>query len=127
MLNGTITIYGTTEYIGVGNNIRFDAGLINPTPNINLATKKKGSNSFILAHVESVSHSFSVTPDGARAYRTTIQFVRGIVVNANNINVGEGMLDQDARDLSQHDDRNTDNVVSTSDASDPDPQKVRGT
>lgn len=127
MLNGTIVIHGSTEYIGVGNNIRFDAGLINPTPNINSATKKKGSNQFILAHVENVSHSFTVNPDGARSYRTTISFVRGIVVNENNINVGEGLLDQDARDLSQKDDRNTVNINSTSDAQDPDPQKVRGT
>lgn len=126
MLNGTIVLHGTTEYIGVGNNIRFDAGLINPTPNINIATKRKGKNEYILAHVESVSHSFSVSPDGARSYRTTIQFVRGIIVNENNINVGEGMLDQDARDLSQADDRNTKNTVSTSDPTDPDPQKVRG-
>lgn len=126
MLNGTITIHGSTEYIGVGNNIRFDAGLINPTPNINIATRKKGANEFILAHVESVTHNFSVSPDGGRSYRTTIQFVRGIVVNQNNVNVGEGMLDQDARSLSQSDDRNSVNVNSTSDFSDPDPQKVRG-
>lgn len=126
MLNGTVVIQGSTEYIGVGNNIRFDAGLINPTPNINKATKQKGANQFILAHVENVSHSFTVSQDGARSYRTTIQFVRGIVVNANNINVGEGMLDQKASDLSQSDDRNTVNVNSTSTSQDPDPQKVRG-
>lgn len=127
MLNGTIVIHGSTEYIGVGNNIRFDAGLINPTPNINLATRQKGVNQYILAHVESVSHSFTVNAEGARSYRTSINFVRGIIVNKNNINVGEGLLDQDARDLSQHQDRNTVNVNSTSDKSDPDPQKVRGT
>lgn len=126
MLNGTIVIHGSTEYIGVGNNIRFDAGLINPTPNINIDTLKKGKNQFILAHVESVSHNFTVSADGARSYRTTIQFVRGIVVNENNINVGEGLLDQDATKLSQSADRNSQNVISTSDKSDPDPQKVFG-
>ena len=126
MLNGTIVIHGTTEYIEVGSNIRFDAKLINPTPNINIATRQKGVNQSVLAHVESVTHNFAVSPDGARTYRTTISFVRGIIVNQNNINVGEGMLDQDARNLSQSDDRNTVNVNSTSDASDPDPQKVRG-
>lgn len=127
LLNGTITLVGTTEYIGVGNNIKFDAGLINPTANINSATKQKGKNQFILAHVESVSHQFTVDKEGAREYMTTIQFVRGIVVDRNNINVGEGMLDQDATLLTQADDRNTKNVVSYSDKADPDPQKVRGT
>lgn len=127
MLNGTITIHGSTEYIGVGNNIRFDAKLINPTPNINAKSKQDGKNYSILAHVESVTHNFSVSPDGARQYRTTISFVRGIVVNKNNINVGEGMLDQDATKMTQADDRNTVNVNSTSDPTDPDPQKVRGT
>lgn len=129
MLNGTLTMYGTTEYIAVGNNIRFDAGLINPTPNLNIKTKKSGINHYILAHVENVSHSFSVSEGGARSYKTTIQFVRGIVVNDNNENVGEGMLDQMASGnnaLSQADDRNSLNINSTSDSQDPDPQKVRG-
>jgi hypothetical protein len=125
-LNGTVVIHGTTEYIGVGSNIRFDAGLINPTPNINFDSKKKGKNEYILAHVEGISHSFSVSQDGARSYRTTIQFVRGIIVNENNINVGEGLLDQDVTKLSQSQDRNTTNVNSTSGSQDPDPQKVRG-
>lgn len=130
MFNGTLVLHGSTEYIGVGDNIRFDAGLLNPNPNINYATKKANKNEFILAHVEGVSHSFTVGQDGARSYRTTISFVRGIVVNQNNVNVGEGMLDQFAsgdKALSQKDDRNKLNTVSTSDSSDPDPQKIRGT
>lgn len=126
MLNGTIVIHGSTDYIGVGNNIKFDAGLINPTPNINKKTNEIGKNQFILAHIENVSHSFTVSPDGARSYRTTINFVRGIVVDENNKPVGDGMLDQDARSLSQTADRNTVNVNSTSDSQDPDPQKIRG-
>lgn len=126
MLNGTITIHGTTEYIGVGNNIRFDAELINPNPNINSKTREDGYNHSILAHVESVSHSFSVNQEGARSYRTTISFVRGIVVNKNNINVGEGMLDQFATKMTQSQDRNSKNVNSFSVPEDPDPQKVRG-
>lgn len=126
LLNGTIVLHGTTEYVGIGNNIRFSADLLNPNPNINLDTKKKGKNEFILAHVESISHSFGVSPDGARTYRTVINFVRGIIVNKNNVNVGAGMLDQFATSLSQTDDRNQLNTVSTSDAADPDPQKIRG-
>lgn len=127
MLNGTIVIHGTTPYIGIGENIKFDAGLINPTPNINNATVKSQVNQSILAHVESVQHNFTVDANGARSYRTTIQFVRGIVVDKNNQAYGEGMLDQDVTKTSQSSDRNRRNVVSTSDIkSDPDPQKVRG-
>lgn len=129
MLNGTIIMAGTTKYIAVGDNIRFPADLLNPTPNINLASKRAGTNHFILAHVESISHSFTVNEDGAREYITTINFVRGIVVNEANELVGDGMLDQftsPGKGLSNEDDKNTHNVVSTSDYSDPDPQKVRG-
>lgn len=127
LLNGTIVLHGTTEYIGVGNNIKFSADLLNPNPNINKATKKQGSNEFILGHVESVSHTFGVSPDGARTYRTTINFVRGVVVSSGpeNTLVGEGMLDQLATDLSQQDDRNRRNVISQSDPSDPDSQRIK--
>lgn len=126
LLNGTITLHGTTEYIGVGNNIRFNADLINPNPNIKYDIKKKGKNEYILAHVESVSHSFGVNPDGARTYRTTINFVRGIVVTEANVNVGDGMLDQFTTSLNNGDDRNRLNTISTSDKSDPDKQKSDG-
>lgn len=126
MLNGTITIHGTTNYIGIGDNIRFDAGLINPTPNINSASYKKNQNYYILAHVESVQHQFSVK-EGARSYTTNIQFVRGIVVSDKNEVIGNGTLDQFATDVTQAGDRNTKNVISTSSVTDPDPQKIRGT
>lgn len=127
LLNGTLVMTGTSEYIGVGNNIRFDAGLINPTPNINKASNQAKKNQYILAHVESVSHSFTVNPEGAREYLTTIQFVRGIVVNQNNAILGEGKLDKYPNDMLPSDDRNSINTVSTSQDDDPDPQKVRGT
>ena len=96
LLNGTIAITGQNEYISVGNNIRFDAGLINPTPNMNVESNNKHNNNYVLAHVENVSHSFSVREDGAREYMTSIQFVRGIIVDgAKQPNViGEGTLDQ---------------------------------
>lgn len=127
LLNGSLTMAGSTEYIAVGNNIRFDAGLINPTPNINKASNQKKQNQFILAHVESVSHTFTVNADGAREYYTTIQFVRGIIVSQNGAVVGEGKLDKFPNDLQPKDDRNSANTVSTSQDDDPDPQKVRGT
>jgi hypothetical protein len=128
LLNGTLVMQGSTEYIAVGNNIKFDAGLINVTPNMNSASRNRNKTNSILAHVESVSHSFTVGSDGARSYRTTIQFVRGIIVEDSdtNINVGEGMLDEGANWLTPKDDKNTVNVNSTSGSQDPDPQKVRG-
>jgi len=124
MLNGTIVMQGTTEYIAVGNNIRFDAGLINPTPNINKATMKAGKNQSILAHVESVTHNFAVAGD-ARTYTTTIQFVRGIIVNGDNTIAGNGTLDKLITDVPTAADRNSKNVVSTSSDADPD-KHVKG-
>ena len=125
MLNGTLTMQGTTEYIGVGDNIKFDAGLINPNTNINSATVKASKNQYILAHVENISHRFTVTEDGARTYSTTIQFVRGIVVNGNKKLFGKGVLDQFTDSMSDTEERNTLNTVSTSTENDPD-KKVFG-
>lgn len=127
LLNGTIVITGTNEYIAVGNNIRFDAGLINPTPNINKASNNAKKNKYILAHVENVSHSFTIDDEGARTFVTTIQFVRGIVVNQNNQLFGEGKLDKYPDDVLPSSDRNRVNVVSSSEDDDPDPQKQHGT
>jgi hypothetical protein len=126
LLNGTLTLVGTSEYIAVGNNIRFSAGLISPSPNINKASNNAKVNQYILAHVENVSHNFTVGDDGARLYTTTIQFVRGITVNQNLQLWGEGKLDKFPNDVPPEGDRNPTNVVSTSEQDDPDPQKVFG-
>jgi len=137
LLNGTLVMKGTTEYIAVGNNILFDAGLINPTMNLNSGANTSTNTNYILAHVENVDHSFTVADDGARTYVTTIQFVRGIVVNNSNGNytlVGDGSLDELASDLQNTSYKNTVNTLGTSDGIndpihpiDPDPQKLRGT
>jgi hypothetical protein len=127
LLNGTIVLHGTNDYIGVGNNIRFEAKLLNPNPNINAATKALGENQYILAHVESVSHQFTVSGEGSRSFTTTINFVRGIVTYENGETVGQGLLDVNAAGLSQSDDRNRKNVISTSTDQDPDPQTIEGT
>ena len=124
MLNGTLVMQGSTEYIGVGDNIRFDAGLINPTPNINDATVKKGKNQSIIAHVESITHNFALNGD-ARTYTTTIQFVRGIIVDGNNVIAGRGTLDKFTTSVSSKSDKNTVNTVSTSSDADPD-VKIKG-
>ena len=119
MLNGTLVMTGSTEYIGVGDNIKFDAGLINPTPNINYDAVKKQKNQSILAHVESVTHSFAINGD-ARTYTTTIQFVRGILVDGDNIISGRGTLDKYTDSITDKNDKNTNNTVSTSTEADPD-------
>lgn len=124
MLNGTLVMQGSTEYIAVGDNIRFDAGLLNPNVNINDSTVKKKKNQYILAHVESVNHSFTVNGD-ARSFITTIQFVRGIIVGGDNVIAGRGTLDKFASSVPDQDDKNTLNTVSTSTENDPD-DKVRG-
>jgi len=128
MLNGSITFTGTTEYIAVGNNIKFDVQLVNPTQNMtklqNTATIQDGY--FILGHIESISNSFTVNDSGARSYITTVQFVRGIVVNSKNVAYGDGTLDALSSAMTINTLKNTTNTLSTSDSQDPDPQKVRG-
>jgi hypothetical protein len=126
MLNGTITIIGQNQYIGVGDNIRFNADLINPNSNFSSSAVQNGTNNFLLAHVESVSNSFGVTPDGARQFVTTIQFVRGIFVNPKGEAIGQGTLDKHISSMQNGDTRNTKNVITTSGIDDPDPSKVKG-
>lgn len=119
MLNGTLTMQGTTEYIGVGNNIMFDAGLINPTSNFN-QDDSSSVRSYILAHVESVEHTFNVGQDGARVYATIVRFVRGILVDENKQVIGNGSLDQLSSDMDESQYINSANTVTMSDNSDPD-------
>jgi hypothetical protein len=127
LLNGTMTIIGQNTYIGVGDNIKINADLISPTPNLTSSSVNNQTNNYLLAHVENVQHSFTVKENGARQFITTIQFVRGILVEANGQPINGGLLDRYASSMSPADDKNTTNTVSTSDTSDPDPQKVRGT
>jgi hypothetical protein len=127
MLNGTMTIIGQNTYIGVGDNVKINANLISPTPNISIGSVTNNTNNYMLAHVENIQHSFTVNEEGARQFITTIQFVRGILVTANGQPINGGTLDRYASSLSPEQNKNTTNTVSTSDPSDPDPQKVRGT
>lgn len=129
MLNGTIALTGVDSYIAVGDNIKFDAGLLNPSPNMNQGqvAKKTTENTYILAHVETISHSFRVDENGARNFTTNIQFVRGILVNSSNEPISEGKLDKFASSVKPTDDRNRTNIISSSDGNlDPDSQKPKG-
>jgi hypothetical protein len=132
LLNGQIMLKNQREYIGVGNNIMFDANLINPTNNLSSSANTgaaNGINNYILAHVESVDNNFTVDEFGTRSYTTTIQFVRGIIVTDNGAGkapnvVGDGSLDQFAHSQSTY--KNTTNTIGYSDPDDPDPLHLKG-
>lgn len=115
LLNGTITITGSTEYIGVGNNILLDAKIINPSLNFTLASNvDKEKKAYLLAHVENVSNSFTVGQDGAREYKTVIQFVRGIFVTEQIELIDQGSLDQfvdGENGLNDEQDKNTVGII----------------
>ena len=137
MLNGTISLIGQNKHIPIGSNIMIDARSFTDTRNANLA-HAVGAVSHLLMHVESVSHSFSVDEDGRRHYMTNISFVRGIFTDKNGEVVSlindsldkgidvDGRLDMDTRTLNPQDDKNEKTTFGTSDANDPDPQKLRG-
>lgn len=105
LLNGTLIMHGSSEYIPVGDNIMFDAGLLNLSYNFNTATQSANSV-YLLAHVETVQNTFTVSQDGARSFQTTIQFVRGIFVDESKQLVGGGTIDTLASSLSKDDSRN---------------------
>jgi hypothetical protein len=85
MLNGTINLVGSVDYISVGNNIKFDLDLVSTSDNLNLADSNN-KKLYILAHIESVSHSFTIDQSsGARSYTTSVQFTRGSVIDENNV------------------------------------------
>jgi hypothetical protein len=123
LLNGTITIMGQNSYIQVGDNVMFDSRIINFTPNINLdgtkATTTDDNSMFILAHVESIRHSFSVSDTGARMFRTTIEFVRGAVVNSDRRPVTDGRLDLSTDETSSNQKLNNANIFGISSSNDP--------
>lgn len=111
LLNGTVILHGSSEYIPVGDNIMFDAGLIGVTSNYNNGSLKKAAVQ-VLAHVESVQNTFSIDRDGTRSFQTTIQFVRGILVDKQKQLIGEGTIDSVASSLDKTDSRNGRTVLS---------------
>lgn len=85
MLNGSILIVGLDDFIGVGDNILVEGktlglGSFNKPQNDILKTKGP-SGCAMLAHVESIAHSFSRSVEGSRSFNTTINFVRGIITD----------------------------------------------
>lgn len=88
MLNGSVTILGQDQYIAVGDNIKIDSTVLGTGSfsNPQSTSKSAGSSTYLVAHVESVSHTFSVDQTtGARTFLTTINFVRGIIADQSGV------------------------------------------
>lgn len=82
MLNGTISMVGQNKYIQVGDNILIPIKALGTNYNMSYTlnvNKKNNKALYLMAHVETVSHTFSVDEDGSRTFLTDIQFVRGII------------------------------------------------
>lgn len=129
MLNGSMTLIGQNQYIQVGDNIIVDARVLGVSKNLNSAQVKIKKDTYMLAHVESISHSVSADSSGIRVFTTSINFVRGIItdVNGNTISGGSlvGAVDQDTSLLTPSLERNK-NIVPSSGPRDPDREKLRG-
>lgn len=126
LLNGSITFIGVNDYIQVGDNVLVDATIMGQSNNINLDNIKHKGSAFILGHVESISHNFSVEPNGARSFFTTINFVRGIITDSRGKQFSSGRIDLDAASMTQQQEKNSDNVFGSSGPNDPDPLKRDG-
>lgn len=125
MLNGTLNLIGQDQYIQVGDNIMVSSSVINNSYNTNSAQNFSKKSTYLLAHVESISHQASVDANGARSFMTSINFVRGIItdVNGNIINSDStGAVDQDANKLSKSIEVNKHNLNSAT-SYDPDRQR----
>jgi hypothetical protein len=113
LLNGTITFMGQNPYIRVGDNLLVNADILTPSDNYNLLHSELQDNANLLLHVESISHNFAVSSDGARTWTTTVKFVRGLIVDAN------GFIKAPSTDINQIgaygalDDRTKENNISS--------------
>jgi hypothetical protein len=133
MLNGTLQLIGQDKYIQVGDNIKVDADVINETPNINSEQYRTRKNTYMLAHVESISHEIRVGNDGTRTFLTNIDFVRGIIVDENNNEIvsrnstetNTGAIDQDSKKTTDSIENNLESF-GTSTNKDIDRQRLRG-
>lgn len=129
MFNGTLQLIGQDQYIQVGDNIIVDSKVLNSNKNFNLKQIESLSTSYLLAHVESISHEITVDNNGSRVFFTSINFVRGILTDKNGnqlvSNNVSGALDQDTALVKPSLEKNK-NTISTSGPNDPDRQKLKG-
>lgn len=126
MLNGSMTIIGQNKYIQVGDNVMIDSSVLGAGA---YNSEQDNNKTFMLAHVESVAHTFNVNPEtGARSYATTIRFVRGVITDKNRKIVSndlQGALDTNADALSESGEKNY-RVIGTSTTTDPNKNKLKG-
>jgi len=130
MLNGTVTFIGRSEYIAVGDNIEIDSSVFGAAPFNDLQSTHNADNfdTFLLAHVENISHQFTVGDNGERSFFTTVQFSRGIIADFNGYPLDEtgSALDGSAETLTGNAEKNTHSTFGWSGESDPDKQKLKG-
>ena len=130
MLNGTFSLIGQDQYIQVGDNVMVESRALN-MENFNNNSKQKttSTKTYLLAHVESVSHQTVVDGNGGRVFTTSINFVRGIITDINGKMIvggqGAGAVDQDGSLTSPSLERNKASL-GTSGPLDPDRQKLKG-
>lgn len=131
LLNGSITFLGIPDHIKVGDNIMVDATVMGKTYNYNETEQgQQGTNNaFLLLHVESIAHNFTVDPNGVRSFSTTISFVRGIIVGANgkqfDESSGDGAADTTSG-FSDQEEQNSVNVLFTETSDNPNSVKSTG-
>lgn len=126
MFNGTMYMIGQDQYIQVGDNIMVESRVLNlESFNNNYKQRSTKPKTYLLAHVQSIQHQTSVDANGTRVFTTTIDFVRGVLVDRNrNLVVSDdiaGAVDQDASKTTPSIERNR-HVFGTSTSNDPDRQ-----
>jgi hypothetical protein len=131
MLNGSMTLVGQSNYIAVGDNILIDADAIFTGRNANKDHIENRNRAYLLAHVEAISHTCSVSETGARNFVTEIQFVRGIITDQNGNELdNDVLLDENTNELTPKQELNSNRVFGTSSGkngqADPDVQKLKG-
>jgi len=133
LLNGAVTFIGRQEYIQVGDNIKINSKVFGAAPFNEFQSKfdTAGIDTYLLGHIENVSHQFTVDDFGARSFYTTVQFSRGIIADTNGQPVGgaitTGAVDHDAEALINAAEKDIHDTFGTSTESDPDVQKLKGT
>ena len=131
MMNGSLTLVGQSEYIAVGDNIMIDAQAIFPGANANEDNINNRRTAKFLAHVESISHTCTVSETGARKFVTEIKFVRGIITDSRGNEINKDViLDEKTYKITPEQELNSNRVFGTSSGkdgkSDPDTQKLKG-
>jgi hypothetical protein len=124
MLNGTLNLIGQDQYIQVGDNIKVDAKVLDINYNFN-NNQLNSKKAYLLAHVEGISHNIAFN-ESNRIFTTSINFVRGIIVDENDNIISASKstaLDQDASLLSEQKEANLYVSKSSSDT-DPDREKL---